>query len=46
VICDSAGDFWDKEEWKMTVTNETGLTLFCLHFLGIDAPAAGRSTRT
>ncbi len=40
MICDSAGDFWDQEEWKLTATNEQGLTLFCLHFVGIEAPAA------
>jgi hypothetical protein len=39
MICDAAGSFWNKEEWKMTVSDETGLTLFCLHFLGIEAPA-------
>jgi hypothetical protein len=40
MICDSAGSFWDKEEWKLTATDERGLTLFCLHFVGIEAPAA------
>jgi hypothetical protein len=40
MICDSAGGFWDKEEWKLTATDEDGLTLFCLHFVGIEAPAA------
>ena len=39
MICDSAGTFWSKEEWKLTATDETGLTLFCLHLVGIDAPA-------
>ena len=41
MICDSAGGFWDKEEWKLTATDERGLTLFCLHFVGIEATAAG-----
>jgi hypothetical protein len=31
--------FWNGEEWKMEVANETGLVLFSLHFIGIDAPA-------
>ncbi|MEA3065939.1 MAG: hypothetical protein QOJ27_2391 [Sphingomonadales bacterium] len=41
MICDSAGAFWDKEEWRLTATDEDGLTLFCLHFVGVEAPAAG-----
>jgi len=40
MICDSAGSFWDRQEWKLTATNEDGLTLFCLHFVGIEAPAS------
>jgi hypothetical protein len=40
MICDAAGTFWDKEEWKLTATDEGGLTLFCLHFVGVEAPAA------
>lgn len=39
LICDTAGGFWDRQEWKLTATNEEGLTLFCLHFVGIEAPA-------
>jgi Domain of unknown function (DUF6894) len=38
MICDSAGRFWDTEEWKLTATDESGLTLFCLVFIGTDAP--------
>jgi len=30
--------FWESGEWKMDVTDERGLTLFSLHFIGIDAP--------
>jgi hypothetical protein len=41
MICDAAGEFWEKDEWKLTATNEDGLTLFALHFIGVDAPAAG-----
>lgn len=40
MICDSADTFWSRQEWKLTATNENGLTLFCLHFLGVEAPAA------
>lgn len=40
MICDSAGSFWDRQEWKLTATDEDGLTLFCLHFVGIEAPAS------
>ncbi len=31
--------FWSGEEWKMDVTDDTGLTLFSLHLIAIDAPA-------
>lgn len=30
--------FRNGEEWRMAVTDEAGLTLFSLHFLGVDAP--------
>ena len=39
-ICESADRFWENEEWRLTATDEAGLTLFCLHIVGIDAPAA------
>jgi hypothetical protein len=39
-ICDAAGHFWDREEWKLTATDEGGLTLFILQFVGTEAPAA------
>lgn len=32
--------FWSGEEWKMEVTDDRGLVLFHLIFVGIDAPAA------
>jgi hypothetical protein len=41
MICDAAGEFWNQDEWKLTATNEDGLTLFALHFIGVEAPAAG-----
>jgi hypothetical protein len=37
-ICDAAGGFWDMEEWRLTATDEAGLTLFSLHLAGIEAP--------
>jgi hypothetical protein len=37
-ICDAAGTFWDTEEWRLTATDETGLTLFVLQFVGMEAP--------
>ena len=37
-ICDAAGTFWDAQEWKLTATDESGLTLFILHFIGTEAP--------
>lgn len=40
-ICDAAGTFWQEAQWKMTVTDETGLTLFELLIIGTEA-AAGR----
>ena len=39
LICDAAGDFWDRSEWNMNVTDRSGLTLFALHFMGVEAPA-------
>jgi hypothetical protein len=40
LICDAGGAFWDRSEWRMTVTDEAGLSLFELYILGTDAPAA------
>jgi hypothetical protein len=39
IICDAADTFWDKAEWTLTVTNESGLTLFQLSIVGTDAMA-------
>jgi hypothetical protein len=36
VICDAAGSFWDRAEWKMTVRTGAGLVLFQLHILGTE----------
>jgi hypothetical protein len=31
--------FWDGDQLVMDVADETGLTLFSLHFVGIESPA-------
>jgi hypothetical protein len=41
-ICDAAGTFWNQAQWKMTVTDDTGLSLFELLIIGTES-AAGRS---
>jgi hypothetical protein len=46
LICDGAGGFWDAGDWSMTVSDETGLTLFTLHLSGIEAPAIQASARS
>jgi hypothetical protein len=38
-ICDAAGHFWDKEEWKLIARDENGLTLFMLEVVGTEAAA-------
>jgi hypothetical protein len=42
IICDQAGDFWDRAEWNMTVSDATRLALFTLHVVGVEAAAAPR----
>ena len=44
-ICDAAGEFWDRKEWSLTVTDETGLILFQLDVNGTEAPAALKVSR-
>ena len=39
LICDAPATFWDDAQWRMTVTNEDGLALFELCFVGTDSPA-------
>jgi hypothetical protein len=39
LICEQADRFWDNAEWTMMVTDETGLSLFQLHIVGIEAAA-------
>jgi hypothetical protein len=38
MLCDSASEFWDSPGFMMVVTNERGLVLFTLDFVGTDAP--------
>jgi hypothetical protein len=45
-ICEHADSFWDQGEWAMTVTDESGLTLFHLQIVGTESPAIeGASAR-
>ena len=39
LLCDQATEFWDTGDFMMTVTDETGLTLFTLRFNATEAPA-------
>ena len=43
IMCDEAESFWEKKELSLTVTDETGLTLFQLLVVGVEAAAAGAS---
>lgn len=38
IICENAERFWAEEEWVMTVTDETGLSLFQLQIIATEAP--------
>jgi hypothetical protein len=38
-ICDDANAFWDREEWSLTVTNDSGLTLLQLQIVGTQSSA-------
>jgi hypothetical protein len=42
LICEHASEFWNHDGWRMTVADDTGLTLFELHLFGTEAPAAAR----
>jgi hypothetical protein len=41
ILCDEAATFWDRRELSLTVTDESGLTLFQLLVIGTEAAAAG-----
>jgi len=38
-------EFWDSGDWKMDVTDASGLILFTLMFMALDAPALRREVR-
>jgi hypothetical protein len=40
LLADNAAAFWTGEEWQISVRDQSGLVLFCLIFIGLDAPAA------
>jgi uncharacterized protein DUF6894 len=44
LICDGAEHFWDTNDFEMTVTNEAGLILFTMRFVGTEAPAIRASS--
>ena len=39
LICDHSEKFWNSGEWSMTVSSETGLTLFSLQLIGTESPS-------
>ena len=39
LICDEAERFWDSAEFNMTVSDDSGLSLFTLDFRGLESPA-------
>jgi hypothetical protein len=48
LICDAHTSFWHMDDWRLTVANEDGLTLFTLIFASVDSPfsvAARAATR-
>ena len=44
-ICQGAEAFWDRAEWKMTVTDASGLILFDLLIIGTESAACGTGSR-
>jgi hypothetical protein len=41
VIKTPPSTFWSGDGWKLQVADESGLTLFSLHFMGFESPALG-----
>ena len=39
LMCEQGGDFWDGDEWVMTVTDANRLTLFTMTLFAAAAPA-------
>jgi hypothetical protein len=42
ILRDAAREFWRKERWKLTVTDDRGSTLFSLRFLAEEAALCER----
>ena len=38
LICDAAATFWDQDDWSLSVSDQSGMTLFSLYFVGVEAP--------
>ena len=39
IVCEQAEALWDRTKWSVTVTDETGRTLFTLQIIGEEAAA-------
>jgi hypothetical protein len=39
LLADAAEHFWDEGDFELTVTDDTGLVLFAMRVVGIEAPA-------
>jgi hypothetical protein len=46
LLSDVAQHFWDEADFDLTVTDETGLILFSMRVVGIEAPAVRLADRT
>ena len=44
LLCDQEPEFWDADEWVMTISDERHLTLFTLIIASTDAPSTMRSS--
>jgi hypothetical protein len=44
-VCQGAEGFWNRAEWKMTVTDASGLILFDLLIIGTESAACGGGSR-
>ena len=44
LLKDSSEAIWSGEDWVLKVSREDGLTLFCIHIVTIDSPAAPAPT--
>lgn len=45
LICDAHDSFWALDDWRMTVTDADGLTLFCLILTSIEAASVASVAR-